>query len=210
MKKYIKKSLAIITCLILIFSTAYNVYADTGSTVDVSIDINWVWVSIFAPGTLDFGSWTISSSESSLEIDLVTYSSGSLYFAVEDLKWAASWYIVSFKVNDNITTSWGLSTIPAANMRVTMNWGNSIITVLDSNEWTWWTVPNEVIIPDALNIDLEPLNETVNIIQRTEPTSPVPWVVWKYWVQPKFTMIIPWYQAVWNYSVVLTMDLIAF
>ncbi len=210
MKKNIKKYLSIITSLLLILSVAYNVSANTGSTVDVSIDIAWDWMNISAPSFLDFWSWTVKSSASYLEVDLSTYSWWSLYFTVEDLRWASSWYTVDLSIQGNIENSWATATIPNSNFLVTLSWTNWIITVLDSKEWTWWVVPTEVVVPNSASIQREPLGSSLPLIQRVSPTTPVSWVLWKYWVQPKFELKVPAAQLVGEYSAVLTMTLVAY
>lgn len=178
-----------------------STYATTWDTL-MTLELTWQpTVNIYAPDYLDFWTGTVSTINTYMNIDLKTYSWWWLYFAVEDLKWSSAWYRVSFSINDleNQTNSW---TISKDNAYITLSWANSGITLL---WWTVWaTVPAQVVIPSWITDSVLWQPWWVVWIERTVATAPYGWILWKYWIQPKISIMIPKYQQVWSYAWQLT------
>lgn len=168
-----------------------------------TMDIVWWAVTIFSPEVLDFGSGKVLTQDTDLTIDMLTHSWWTQYFGVEDLKWSDSWYILSMMMED--LTSSGISAIiPKVNTYITLSNANSWITVL-------WQVlslsdlPPQITIPSV--ITRRSLWSSVDVLQRHEATTPTSWIVWKYWIQPIITVLIPRYQQIGAYRGVLVLTL---
>ena len=211
MKTFNLKKLTIIltfVSMLIVSSTLSCSASSTGSTsTDVSLQITSWTVEITAPSVLDFWTWKVSSSNWKMEIDLVTYGSWDTYFIVEDLAGSASGYTVSLQMwGDLIHATSTSSTISKDNVKLSQNY-NSWITVLDAlidTAQTWGVLqskPSEVYMPTS-QTDVS-LGTAVPVIERLVPTTPDPWIVWKYGIQPLLYIDVPSFSRVWNYTATL-------
>jgi len=163
--------------------------------------VPWI-VTISAPDLLDFWTWAVSTSTQTVSIDLTTYSWGTQYFAVKDLRWSNSWYYTTLDIW-HLTVTWTSKQIDAFNIYATLTWSNSGITKLD---WLYWqAIPDEVVIPSSLtHIHI---NSALTVLERQSATTPDAWILWEYWIQPMFEINIPKYQEIWEYSGLMTYTL---
>lgn len=167
-----------------------------------SLDIVWWSVSIFAPSLLDFGSGKVLTQDADLTIDMLTYSWWTEYFWLEDLRWSDSWYSLSMVMSDLSSSNSG--TISKNNIFITLSNANSWITVL----WQVWSIPDlppQITIPSV--ITRRSLWTSVDVLQRHEVTTPTSWIVWKYWLKPLLTVLVPRYQQIWSYMWLMTLTL---
>ena len=203
----------IYTCSASDFWMLYWTGSDIVQTL-VSIPIVGWDYRIFAPQSLNFPSISTSSQSWSISIDTAAITGTTItwslltwaYFWFEDLKWSNSWYTLSIMSNDLVRTWFTGTIIPRSNILITMTWSRWNMSG-SGQEWLFllnWDDPQQVktntwdwIIFDAWFF----------LIYRSEPTTPAVWRVWMYWVQPIFTIDIPKYQIVWEYTTTFTMTL---
>lgn len=199
--KIMKNLVGIFICLSVFILSVYS-YADSSETT-VNLEIEWWEMNIYAPDLLDFGTGTVLTVNTFIEVDLLTYSWWTLYFAVEDLKASDSWYAAYLAVSDLTTNLYWSWTISKDNIFITLSWANSWITLL------WWTlwIPPEIIIPNSITDTV--LWQTWWVLTMFR-TSPVDWIVWKYWFQPKIKILVPRYQQVWGYQWLMTFTLLEY
>ena len=171
-------------------------------------------VTIDAPSLLDFWTWKVASSTQTVVLDMTTYSGWSLYFDLQDLKWAASWYYTTLDIW-HLTVTWTSKQIDNTNVFITLTWDNSDITVRDWLRWTWtwytnWfqNLPPEIEIPSWTPITHIKIDDPLTVLRRDSATTPDASILWKYWLQPKFEIEIPKYQEIGEYDAVMTYTLI--
>ena len=164
-------------------------------------------VTIDSPETLEFPSARAGNINQSVEIDMDSYSWGSLYFTLQDLKWSASGYYVTMSSND-FGLNWSGSGIPAENFSISLTWNNSWVTLIDGKAGTWTEVPPEIQIPPWITD--APIDTPVTVLVRTWATTPNPWILGKYWIQPKFNLIIPKYKGLGSYTSTINFTFIEF
>jgi len=194
----------LILLLSLVIFVQVSISAD--EVTEVSMEILWWSIELFAPLALDFWSFITSRSEKKYDIDLRTYNSWTEYFSIEDLKWSNSWWWVYISLVDDFqhdAITW--VTIAKSSLEVFMDLSESWITVLDSSEWSWSTAPQQIEIPD--NWPNLTLDNQIVLLQRLSPTN---WIIGKYWVQPKFTVTVPAMQRPWNYTATMMFTITEF
>jgi len=175
------------------------------SLTEAQVEIVPGIVTISAPWLLDFWTWEVSTTTQTVTLDMATYSWGTQYFALQDLRWTDSWYYATIEIS-NLTVSWSTNKqIDAFNVYTTLTWTNSTITKLD---WLLGQgIPAEVAIPSTTPITHIHIDAPLTILERNSATSPDAWILWKYWIQPKFDLNIPKFQELWEYSSTITYTL---
>lgn len=210
MKKTLLKTAVLLASLA--FTASASASSTTGTaTTAVDLEIKAWAVTIWAPTTINLGTWTVSSS---VQTKVITMSSGNCawdgtwltwedfsYFWVEDLKSSWTWYTTTLESADLVD---GERIITADNIAVSTTEWTWAITTLNWLNGLSSTRPDEILL--TWN-DLQPMDSAQWMIWRILPTTPDAWIVWKYGFRPTFTITIPKYQDVWTYTAALTYTL---
>jgi hypothetical protein len=176
-------------------SVSLTIPGSESSTVE--LEITGGVVTIFAPSVLDFGSLNSSSSVVDQELDLVTYNGGVEYFAVEDLKSDDGGYHTTLSMS--ALTDGGTKSIAADKMLINLN--SRTVTKIsgDTNA--------DVAIPAGLLSGGDTALDTpATVLARAAGANEGR--VGKYGIQPLFTIEVPAYQPIAEYTGTMTYTLI--
>ncbi len=184
-KKIISSFLSI---LILLTYSCNNTWAED---IDLQLEIQAGWVTIWSPAIVEFQDIPWSVEDETRDLTL-TWAANA--FWIEDLKSSSSWYSVDlqmwnfYKSSDpTVLFYWGALEVKINTWLYLFSWTHTWV-VLESNVTSWF-----VSIGTAQTM----LSRTVDIS----------WQVGKFWFFPSFRIIVPGWQALWDYEGTLTYTL---
>ncbi len=180
------------TLLVGAFLFAASMLAVTKAQVstDVYLSILWGNVTIGQTGSLDFGTLTVASTETTLQKQFT----GASYFWVEDMKGADSGYYTTLQVTDLTGTN---GTISAANVSTKVD--------STSTELITGTANSNVVVSSTL-LNYTPLNSAITFIKRDNAANAGK--LGKYAAYPWLEIKVPAYQSVGSYHATVTYTLI--